>query len=68
MGRSSEAAGARPKAVITPSESTTRATLKPKTHSVLEALLPKLACPQKSPLREALTRTIAGTSVVSTTR
>src|SRR5215211_1574555 len=32
MGRSSEAAGARPKAVITPSESTTRATLKPKTH------------------------------------
>ena len=41
MGLSSDAAGANPKAVITPSESTTNATLKPYTHSVLEALHPK---------------------------
>ena len=68
MGLSSEAAAASPKAVITPSGSTTSATLNPYTHSVLEALLPKVACPQKSPLREALTLTIAGMRVVSITR
>src|SRR5215208_137640 len=68
MGLSSEAATASPKAVITPSGSTTRATLKPYTHSVLEALRPKLAWPAKSPLREALTLTMAGMRVVSITR
>jgi hypothetical protein len=34
----------------------------------LEALRPKLAWPQKSPLPEALTLTIAGMRVVSITR
>jgi hypothetical protein len=68
MGLSSEAAPASPKAVITPSGSTTKATFKPYTHSVLEALPPKEACPQNSPLREALTLTIAGSRVVSITR
>jgi len=29
----------------------------------LEALLPKVACPQNSPLREALTLTMAGMRV-----
>jgi hypothetical protein len=69
MGLSSEEAAARKKAVMTPPGSTTRATLKPYTHSVLEALLPKVACPQKKcPLRDALTRTMAGMRVVSITR
>jgi hypothetical protein len=36
---------------------------------VLEALLPKVACPQKKcPLREGLTLTMAGIRVVSKTR
>jgi hypothetical protein len=68
MGLSSESAGARPKAVITPFGSTTNATLNPLTHSVLEALLPKEACPQKSPLREALTLTRTARRLVSSTR
>ena len=67
MGRSSELASANPKAVMTPSGLTERATLKPYTHSVFEAQRPKAACPAKSPLRQALTRTTAGIRVVSST-
>ena len=66
--RSSQFAGAKPKAVTTPSGLTERATLKPYTHSVLETLRPKLACPANRPLRHALPLTIAGTRVVSSTR
>ena len=67
MGRSSQLAGASPKAVTTPSGLTESATLKSYTHSVLETLLPKAAWPAKRPLRPARTLTTAGTSVVSRT-
>ena len=68
MGRSSELAGASPKAVTTPSGLTERATLNPYTHSVFETDLPKAACPANRPLRRARAHTTAGTSVVSSMR
>jgi len=67
MGRSSELAGDSPKAGTTPSGLTERATLKAYTHSVLETLRPTFACPANRPLRQARTRTKAGTKVVSRT-
>lgn len=65
MGLSSQLAGARPKAVTTPSGVTDSATLKPQTHSVLETQRPKSACPANSPLQQARTRTTAGIRMVS---
>lgn len=68
MDRSSQLAGANPKAVTTPAGLTARPTLNPYTHSVLDTLRPKAARPANRPFRHALTRTIAGMSVVSSTR
>ena len=47
--RSSQLAGAKPKAVTTPSGLTESATLNPYTHSDFETFLPKVACPATAP-------------------